>query len=57
MCVASKSADQRASYRRGDIEGAKMTHINLLGEYDFSYEKLRDSVGSRPPRSLALPTS
>jgi hypothetical protein len=24
-------------------------HINLLGEYDFSNEKLRDSVGIRPP--------
>src|SRR5689334_21560311 len=33
LCVASKSADQRASYRGGDIAGAKMTHINLLGEY------------------------
>jgi hypothetical protein len=25
-------------------------HINLLGEYDFSDEKLRDSIGIRPPR-------
>jgi TnpA family transposase len=25
-------------------------HINLLGEYDFSQEKLRDSVGIRPPK-------
>jgi len=25
-------------------------HINLLGEYDFSEEKLRDSVGIRPPK-------
>jgi len=32
-------------------------HINLLGEYDFSDEKLRDSVGIRPPQSLSLPTS
>ena len=24
-------------------------HINLLGKYDFSDEKLRDSVGIRPP--------
>jgi len=23
-------------------------HINLLGEYDFSDEKLQDSVGSKP---------
>ena len=25
-------------------------HINLLGEYDFSDEKLRDSVGIQPPK-------
>jgi hypothetical protein len=25
-------------------------HINLLGEYDFSDEKLRDGVGIRPPK-------
>ena len=25
-------------------------HLNLLGEYDFSEEKLRDSVGIRPPK-------
>ena len=25
-------------------------HINLLGEYDFSDEKLRDSLGIRPPK-------
>ena len=24
-------------------------HINLLGEYDFSDEKLEDTVGIRPP--------
>ena len=29
-------------------------HINLLGEYDFSEEKLRDSVGIKPPKFLAL---
>ncbi|MGB0848871.1 MAG: Tn3 family transposase [Thiolinea sp.] len=28
-------------------------HINLLGEYDFSDEKLQDSVGILPPESLA----
>ena len=32
-------------------------HINLLGEYDFSDEKLQDSVGIQPPKSLALPSS
>ena len=25
-------------------------HINLLGEYDFWDEKLRDSIGIRPPK-------
>ena len=25
-------------------------HINLLGEYDFSDEKLQDNVGIRPPK-------
>ena len=28
-------------------------HINLLGEYDFSDEKLRDSVGIKPPNLTA----
>ena len=27
-------------------------HINLLGEYDFSDEKLQDSVGIRPPKIM-----
>ena len=28
-------------------------HLNLLGEYDFSEDKLQDSVGIKPPK---LPT-
>ncbi len=28
-------------------------HINLLGEYDFSEERLEDSVGIKPPKLLA----
>ena len=28
-------------------------HVNLLGEYDFSDEKLRDSFGLRPARVAA----
>lgn len=28
-------------------------HINMLGEYDFSEEKLRDSLGILPPKSHA----
>jgi hypothetical protein len=28
-------------------------HINLLGEYDFSDDKLADSVGIKPPKLAA----
>jgi len=28
-------------------------HINLLGEYDFSDEKLQDNVGIRPPKLIS----
>ena len=28
-------------------------HINLLGEYDFSDDKLEDSVGIKPPKLAA----
>jgi hypothetical protein len=27
-------------------------HLNLLGEYDFSDEKLRDSIGIRLPKMV-----
>jgi hypothetical protein len=27
-------------------------HVNLLGEYDFSEERLRDTVGIKPPKLL-----
>jgi hypothetical protein len=27
-------------------------HVNLLGEYDFSEEKLKDSVGIKPPKLI-----
>ena len=30
-------------------------HINLLGECDFSDEKLRDSVGISPPKAFPKP--
>ncbi len=29
-------------------------HINLHGEYDFSDDKLQDSVGLRVPKTLGL---
>lgn len=28
-------------------------HINMLGEYDFSDDKLRDALGILPPKSAA----
>ncbi len=28
-------------------------HINLLGEYDFSDDKLQDSFGIRPPKLVS----
>ncbi|WP_447970316.1 hypothetical protein [Nitrospira sp. M1] len=28
-------------------------HINLLGEYAFSEERLQDSVGIKPPKLIA----
>jgi hypothetical protein len=31
---------------------AAWRHLNLLGEYDFTEEKLRDSVGIRPPKLM-----
>ena len=32
---------------------ASWQHINLLGEYDFSDDKLQDSVGIKPPKLAA----
>jgi len=29
---------------------ASWQHLNLLGEYDFSDEKLQDTVGIKPPK-------
>jgi hypothetical protein len=29
-------------------------HINLLGEYDFSEEKLRDFFGIKPPEKIQI---
>jgi hypothetical protein len=29
---------------------AAWRHLNLLGEYDFSEDKLQDSVGIKPPK-------
>jgi hypothetical protein len=31
---------------------ASWRHVNLLGEYDFSDDRLRDSVGIKPPKLI-----
>ena len=31
---------------------ASWRHVNLLGEYDFSDERLKDSVGIKPPKLI-----
>ena len=44
--------DLVATIRRGSV--VAWQHINLLGEYDFSDEKLEDSVGLEVPKIRAL---
>jgi hypothetical protein len=34
----------------GQRLGGLLQHINLLGEYDFSDDKLQDTVGIKPPK-------
>ncbi len=41
-----------AAVRNGSV--VTWQHINLHGEYDFSDEKLRDSVGLHAPGILAM---
>lgn len=43
--------ERRNSMLRSVAAGSVVSwrHINLLGEYDFSEEKLRDSYGIKPP--------
>lgn len=52
-----KAADQiaRENLRRAIASHSPMSwaHINMLGEYDFSDEKLKDSVGILPLKSAA----
>lgn len=52
-----KAADEEAkeNLRRliGNHSPISWAHINMLGEYDFSDEKLKDSVGILPLKSVA----
>src|SRR3981081_337980 len=45
-CGYFKAAKRFFPNRRGSV--VSWQHINLLGEYDFSDEKLQDSVGIKP---------
>jgi len=45
-------AESREALLKAVAHGSTVAwrHLNLLGEYDFSAEKLRDSVGIRLPK-------
>ena len=47
-----EDAASRESFLDAVAHGSAISwqHINLPGEYDFSDEKLRDSIGIRPPK-------
>jgi TnpA family transposase len=47
-------AASRDTFLRAVANGSAVSwqHINLLGEYDFSDEKLQDSVGIKPPNLM-----
>jgi hypothetical protein len=38
---------------RKQVSPVARAHINILGEYDFSDDKLRDSIGIIPLKSAA----
>jgi hypothetical protein len=42
MPLSTFSMDMRNTVRR--------SLLNLLGEYDFSEDKLKDSIGIKPPK-------
>jgi hypothetical protein len=46
--------DSRETLLQAIVNGFMVSwrHINLLGEYDFSEEKLQDSVGIKPQNWL-----
>lgn len=51
----SDDSDYRRTLRDALVSGSAISwlHINLLGEYDFSEDKLQDTVGIRPPKLAA----
>jgi len=48
--------DRRAAMLRSVAAGSVVSwrHINLLGEYDFSEEKIRDSFGIQSPKNFNI---
>jgi len=54
-----EDAASRQVFLDGVAHGSVISwrHINLLGEYDFSDEKLQDNVGIRPPKLTTLKRS
>ena len=52
---ARGSPPGRRRFRQAIANGSIVSwqHINLLGEYDFSDDKLEDSVGIKPPKLAA----
>ncbi len=47
------NSDYKASLLQALNNGSVISwqHINMLGEYDFSEEKLQDTVGIKPPKN------
>ncbi len=59
LYLSQKLAQTETKERKDRLLAAIITHsvvswahINLLGEYDFSDEKLQDSVGILPPKEV-----
>ena len=48
----TEDAASREAFLEAVANGSAISwqHINLLGEYDFSDDKLQDTVGIKPPK-------
>jgi hypothetical protein len=46
----AKRAEFSQALRHGSA--ASWHHVNLMGEYDFSDTRLKDSVGIKPPKLI-----
>jgi len=55
LWTAPRPAKERETLFEAIANGSVVSwqHINLLGEYDFSDEKLQDSIAIKPPKSAA----